>query len=191
MFWIVRRRPRRRKKTLDAATAAQVEEICVKVTRGYVVAANYNSPVQTVVSGAAAGVDEACELAEAAGLRCVRLAVSAPFHCALMEPAAKRLEAEFETVDFKDPVFPVYMNVDGRPLTDGASVAALLVKQAMSPVRWVKTLENMQADGIDTFIECGAGKTLSGLVKKTLKDVKILRVENVKTLQDTLEELGA
>ena len=173
------------------ATAAQVEEICVKVTRGYVVAANYNSPVQTVVSGAAAGVDEACELAEAAGLRCVRLAVSAPFHCALMEPAAKRLEAEFETVDFKDPVFPVYMNVDGRPLTDGASVAALLVKQAMSPVRWVKTLENMQADGIDTFIECGAGKTLSGLVKKTLKDVKILRVENVKTLQDTLEELGA
>jgi [acyl-carrier-protein] S-malonyltransferase len=83
------------------------------------------------------------------------------------------------------------MNVDGKPITGGASVAELLVKQAMSPVRWVATLENMQADGIDTFIECGAGKTLSGLVKKTLKGVNILRVENLKTLQDTLEALKA
>lgn len=171
------------------ATAEQVEEICDKVTRGYVVAANYNSPVQTVVSGSAAGVDEACELAESAGLRCVKLAVSAPFHCALMEPAAKRLEAEFQNVAFRDPEIPVFMNVDGQPITDGAGIAELLVRQAMSPVRWVKTLENMQADGIDTFIECGAGKTLSGLVKKTLKNVNILRVENQKTLQETLETL--
>ena len=81
------------------------------------------------------------------------------------------------------------MTVDGKPVTEGGAVPNLLVKQAMSPVQWVKTLENMQADGIDTFIECGAGKTLSGLVKKTLKGVKILRVENVKTLQNTLEEL--
>ena len=173
------------------ATAEQVEEICAKVTRGYVVAANYNSPVQTVVSGSAEGVDEACEMAEAAGLRCVRLAVSAPFHCALMEPAAKRLEEEFKNITFENPSIPVYMNVDGKPVTDGSDVAGLLVKQAMSPVRWVQTLENMQADGIDTFIECGAGKTLSGLVKKTLKDVKILRVENMKTLSETLEELKA
>ena len=171
------------------ATAEQVEQICAKVTRGYVVAANYNSPVQTVVSGSAAGVDEACKMAEAASLRCVRLAVSAPFHCALMEPAAKRLEIEFQTVNFLNPAVPVYMNVDGKPISDGKSVSGLLIKQAMSPVRWVQTLQNMQADGIDTFIECGAGKTLSGLVKKTLKDVKILRVENLKTLQETLEEL--
>ena len=173
------------------ATSAQVEEICGKVTKGYVVAANYNSPVQTVVSGTAAGVDEACRLAEADGLRCVKLAVSAPFHCALMEPAAKRLEEEFKSVLLQNPEIPVYMNVDGRPITDNSLIAALLVKQAMSPVRWVQMLENMQADGIDTFIECGAGKTLSGLVKKTLKGVKILRVENIKTLQNTLEELQA
>lgn len=173
------------------ATAEQVEEICGKVTRGYVVAANYNSPVQTVVSGSAAGVDEACELADAAGLRSVKLAVSAPFHCALMEPAAERLREEFNSVSFGNPSVPVYMNVDGKPVTDGAAVADLLVKQAMSPVRWVQTLQNMQADGVDTFIECGAGKTLSGLVKKTLKGVKILRVENLKTLQSTLEELKA
>ena len=173
------------------ATAEQAEEICSKVTRGYVVAANYNSPVQTVVSGSAEGVDEACELADAAGLRCVRLAVSAPFHCALMEPAARRLEEEFKKISFQNLGIPVYMNVDGKPITEGSAVAGLLVRQAMSPVRWVQTLENMQADGIDTFIECGAGKTLSGLVKKTLKDVKILRVENLKTLNDTLEELKA
>lgn len=171
------------------ASAEQVEEICGRVTGGYVAAANYNSPVQTVVSGTTAGVDEACALGDAAGLRCMKLAVSAPFHCALMEPAAKRLESEFRTLTFQNPAVPVYMNVDGRPITQGAAVAELLVKQAMQPVRWVQTLENMRAAGIDTFIECGAGKTLSGLVKKTLKGVTVLRVENLKTLQSTLEAL--
>lgn len=173
------------------ATAGQVEEICAKVTKGYVAVANYNSPVQTVVSGSAKGVDEASELADEAGFRCVKLAVSAPFHCALMEPAARRLEEEFKAIAFQNPVIPVYMNVDGKPIADGAAVSGLLVKQAMSPVRWVQTLENMRADGIDTFVECGAGKTLSGLVKKTLKGVKVLRVENLKTLQSTLEDLWA
>lgn len=170
-------------------TSDKVEEICAKVTKGYIVAANYNSPVQTVVSGSVDGVDEACELAESEGLRCVKLAVSAPFHCALMEPAARKLENEFKTISFNNPDVPVYMNVDGNPVTDGVVISDLLVKQAMSPVRWVQTLENMKADGIDTFIECGAGKTLSGLVKKTLNDVRILRVENISTLQDTLEVL--
>ncbi|MDO5390512.1 MAG: ACP S-malonyltransferase [Eubacteriales bacterium] len=171
------------------ATSEQVEDICSRVTKGYVVAANYNSPVQTVVSGSATGVDEACELAEKAELRCVKLAVSAPFHCALMEPAAIRLEEEFKTITFDDPSVPVYMNVDGNQYVKGDVIADLLVKQAMSPVRWVQTLENMKEAGVDTFIECGPGKTLSGLVKKTLKGVKVYRVENVKTLNDTLEAL--
>lgn len=168
------------------ASPEQVEGICAQVKEEYVVPANYNSPVQTVVSGTAAGVDEACKLAEAAGLRCVRLAVSAPFHCKLMEPAAQRLAEEFKTIELANPSIPVYMNVDGNPVTDGIAVPDLLVKQAMSPVCWLQTLENMRESGIDTFIECGAGKTLSGLVKKTLKDVTILRVENIKTLNDTL-----
>lgn len=170
-------------------TAEKVEDICDKVTKGYVVAANYNSPVQTVVSGNALGVDEACELAEAEGLRCMKLAVSAPFHCALMEPAAKKLEETFKTIKFNSPSVPVYMNVDGKPITDSALIPELLVKQATNPVCWVKTLQNMEADGIDTFIECGPGKTLSGFVKKTLKGIKILRVENLKTLNETLEAL--
>lgn len=171
------------------ASAEQVEEICAKVTEDYVVAANYNSPVQTVVSGSTAGVDNACALAESAGLRCVKLAVSAPFHCALMEPAARRLEREFASLSFRDPAVPVYMNVDGKPILHGAAVAELLVRQAMSPVRWVQTLEQMRADGIDTFVECGPGKTLSGLVKKTLKGVTILRVENQKTLEEACAAL--
>lgn len=173
------------------AKAEQVEAICAKVTRGYVTAANYNSPVQTVVSGSAAGVDEACELAEAEGLRCVKLAVSAPFHCALMEPAALRLKEEFKNISFSEPGIPVYMNVNGLSAAGAGDIPELLVRQAMSPVRWVETLQNMQADGVDTFIECGPGKTLSGLVKKTLKDVKIYRAENIKTLNDTLEGLKA
>lgn len=173
------------------AAPEQIEDICNKVTKGYVVAANYNSPVQTVVSGATAGVDEACMIAAELNLRCVKLAVSAPFHCALMEPAAKKLEKEFKRIHFQNPTIPVYMNVEGKPVVDGDILADLLVKQAISPVRWVQTLENMYADGIDTFVECGTGKTLSGLVRKTLKGVKVLRVENVKTLQKTLEELMA
>ena len=172
------------------AGADQVEEICRSVSSGYVTAANYNSPVQTVVSGSAAGVDEALKIAEQKGLRCVKLAVSAPFHCAMMEPAAMKLKEALSGISMSDPAFPVFMNVDGEPLKDGASAAQMLVRQAMSPVYWVRTLENMYQSGIDTFIECGAGKTLSGLVKKTIKGVTVLRAENRKTLDDTLEKLS-
>ena len=171
------------------ASPEQVEAICAKVTDDYVVAANYNSLVQTVVSGTAAGVDKAISIATEQGIRIVKLAVSAPFHCMLMEPAAMKLKALFAEKHFADCTIPVYMNVDGKPLTDAAKIPELLVKQAMSPVRWVQTLQNMQADGVDTFIECGPGKTLSGLVKKTLNGVNVYRVENQKTFNDTLEAL--
>ena len=171
------------------AAPSEVEEICIKVSSGYVTAANYNSPVQTVISGTADGVDEACRLGQDLGLRCQKLAVSAPFHCALMKPAADRLSRQLEAMTFGEPSVPVYMNVNGKILPGAKDAAGLLYRQAMSPVYWTRTLENMAADGIDTFIECGAGKTLSGLVKKTLKQVRVLRVENEKTLRKTLEEL--
>ena len=167
--------------------AAKVEEICSLVKDGYVVPANYNSPVQTVVSGSAAGVEEALRIAEQNGLKCIRLAVSAPFHCEMMKSAAMRLKEEFQTISFRNALMPVYMNVNASPAMEGGVFADLLVRQAMSPVLWVQTLESMQKDGIDTFIECGAGKTLSGLVKKTLKGVRVSRIENTKTLQDTLK----
>ncbi|MBQ3157480.1 MAG: ACP S-malonyltransferase [Clostridia bacterium] len=175
---------------LVGGSPEKIEEICAKVNAGYVVAANYNSPVQTVISGTAEGVDEAIALAGEEGIRAVKLAVSAPFHCELMKPAAMKLAELFKTGSFAEPTLPVYMNVNAQPLQGAAQIADLLVQQAMSPVRWVQTLQNMQAAGVDTFIECGPGKTLSGLVKKTLKGVKILRVENQKTLEETLAALA-
>jgi len=167
-----------------------VEAVCAAVTDGYVVAANYNSPAQTVISGESAAVEQAIALARDQRIRGKKLAVSAPFHCALMEPAAKRLEALFESRTFDVPNIPVYMNVDAAANTDAAAISGLLVRQAMSPVRWMQTLLNMQSDGFDTFIECGPGHTLSGLARKTLQDVTILRVGDAQTLRETLEALG-
>ena len=153
--------------------------------------ANYNSLIQTVVSGTVAGVDKACEIAETLGIRCQKLEVSAPFHCKLMEPAAMMLKKTLADIILGQPEIPVYMNVNGRPVEDPGKIPELLVQQAMSPVLWVQTLQKMQKDGIDIFIECGPGRTLAGLVRKTLKDVTILRVENCKTLENTLEALKA
>jgi [acyl-carrier-protein] S-malonyltransferase len=167
----------------------KVEDLCAHVRDEYVIAANYNSPVQTVVSGTAEGVERTVTLAEAEGILCMRLAVSAPFHCALMEPAANSLENYFKTVSFATPGIPVYGNVDGKPFQNMEEIPKLLVRQAMSPVQWVKTIENMFNDGIDTFVECGPGRTLSGLVKKVLKGVTICRVENRKTLEQTMQLL--
>lgn len=167
----------------------QVEAVCAAVTEGYVVAANYNCPTQTVISGEAAAVDAAIALAREQRIRGKKLAVSAPFHCALMEPAARKLEARFAGQAFTAPSMPVYMNVDGQPIREAAEIPQLLVKQAMSPVRWVQTLQNMRADGFDTFIECGPGRTLSGLAAKTLEDATILRVGDAETLRETLAAL--
>ena len=167
-----------------------VEAVCAAVMEGYVVAANYNCPTQTVISGEAAAVEQAIALAREQRIRGKLLAVSAPFHCALMEPAAKKLEALFREKTFAAPSIPVYMNVDGAVNLDAAAIPGLLVRQAMSPVRWVQTLRNMQADGFDTFIECGPGRTLSGLAAKTLEGVTILRVGDRATLEETLEKLA-
>ena len=168
----------------------QVEAVCAAVTDGYVVAANYNCPTQTVISGESAAVDQAIALARESRIKGKKLAVSAPFHCALMEPAARRLEALFADRHFDAPAFPVYMNVDAAANLDPDRIPGLLVEQAMRPVRWMQTLLNMQADGFDTFIECGPGKTLSGLAAKTLKGATILRAGDAQTLADTLSALG-
>ncbi len=167
-----------------------VEAICAQVTDGYVVAANYNSPAQTVISGEAAAVDQAVALAARQRIRAMKLPVSAPFHCALMRPAADRLAALFAEKRFAAPSMPVYMNVDAAPNRDAGQIPELLVRQAMSPVRWAQTMRRMQADGIDTFIECGPGKTLTGLARKTLQGATLLRVDDAASLAETLGALG-
>ena len=175
---------------LNGKNSIQAAEICGLVQSGYVIPSNYNSPVQTVISGESSAVDEAVRLAEGRGIICMRLAVSAPFHCELMKPAAEKLAELFKNKTFEDPAIPVYMNVDGKANEDGSRLAELLVRQAISPVQWVKTLQNMQEAGIDTFIECGPGRTLSGLAKKTLTGVNIYRVENLETLNSTLDAVN-
>ena len=106
-----------------------------------------------------------------------------------MEPAARKLETLFAKKRFDAPSIPVYMNVDASPNIEADRIADLLVRQAMSPVRWTQTLQAMRADGFDTFIECGPGKTLSGLASRTLEGVTILRVGDAQTLEETLEAL--
>ena len=167
-----------------------VEAVCAAVRSGYVVAANYNCPTQTVVSGEAAAVDEAVALAAERRIRAKKLPVSAPFHCALMKPAADRLAELFAEKRFAAPAIPVYMNVDAEPNADPARIPDLLVRQAMSPVRWAQTLRRMQDDGFDTFIECGPGRTLTGLARKTLEGVTLLRAGDAESLRETLAALG-
>lgn len=164
--------------------------LCEMVTEYYVVPANYNSLTQIVVSGTTAGVKEVVKLAASKGIKSVILSVSAPFHCKMMKPAADELLKRLERVSVSGAKVPVYMNYTGEVLKEPSYVKELLVKQAYYPVQWVKTLQEMQKAGIDTYIECGPGKTLSGLVKKTLSQVTVLRVENRKTLRDTLYRLG-
>lgn len=167
-----------------------VAELCDSI-QGYVVPANYNSPVQTVVSGEREAVDQVVALAEEKGLRALKLAVSCPFHCDLMRPAAEKIKTEFQNMDFSNPTLPVYMNVDASVLTSGENAKELMYRQAMSAVLWKQTLLKMRDDGADIFIECGPGKTLYNLARKTLpkNEVTILRVSDLETLNKTISTL--
>jgi len=166
-----------------------VEELCKTATDAYVIPANYNSPLQTVISGSVKGVNDVVAEAEKRGLTVHTLAVSAPFHCELMKPAAEKIKKEFGKISFHDPCLPIYPNVTGEMVTEGGLIPDLLYKQAMSAVRWQQTLVNMKNNGIDTFIECGPGKTLWGLARHTLTDATVLRVASVGTLMKTLKIL--
>lgn len=172
---------------LMGADGESAGAICAKVTAGYVVPANFNSPVQTVISGSAAGVNEAVRIAEGEGLMTVRLAVSVPSHCELMEPAARRIKSEMESITFNRPNVPVYCNLTGDIIGADGDIAQLLVRQVMSPVQWIKTLQNMYAAGVQNYIECGTGKTLWGLTRRTLKGVAAMRAVDLNTLKKVLE----
>ena len=139
-----------------------LEEACREASAlGTVQICNYNCPGQLVIGGERAAVDRAGELAKALGAkRCMPLKVSGPFHTRLMKPAGDALAKHFETVTFREMAFPVYFNCVGRPLEAGEMVPALLERQVQSPVYWEDTLRRMAADGIDTAVEIGPGKTL-------------------------------
>ncbi len=171
-------------------TPQQVEDICSRHEGIYPV--NYNCSSQVVVAGKAGGFDDfASEVKEHKG-RVMPLAVSGGFHSPYMDDAAVAFGEEVQKYDFAEPNIPVYANYTGKPYTGGGAVVAdMLHKQLSNPVQWETTIQNMVADGVDLFIEVGAGKTLSGLVKKIAPEIMALQVENKETLEQTLAALKA
>ena len=125
------------------------------------------------------------EKAGQAGGRCVRLAVSGAFHSPFMEEACGKLQKWLSHAELCKPEIPLYANVDARPYTKERA-ADLIARQVVSPVQWQKTIEQMTADGFDTFIEVGAGKTLSGLVKKIDRGARVFHVEDLQSLEETV-----
>jgi [acyl-carrier-protein] S-malonyltransferase len=152
---------------------AVVEDICNSITDEVVVAANYNSPGQLVISGSKAGIALATERLTAAGARrVVQLPVGGAFHSPLMQPAQDELAKAIEATAFSTPICPVYQNVSAQPFTDPEAIRANLVAQLTAPVRWTQSVERMIADGVTEFIEVGgSGAVLRGLIRKINKEV--------------------
>jgi [acyl-carrier-protein] S-malonyltransferase len=171
---------------------AAVEQACRETADGEVVApANVNAPGQVVIAGHAAAVRRAGERCKAAGARrVVELAVSAPFHCRLMQPAQDRLEADLRTLELRDPQVPLVNNVDARPVTSAGDCREGLVRQVSGSVLWQPSVERMAADGVTTFVEVGPGKVLGGLVRKCARGARVLNVESPESLDATVAALA-
>lgn len=169
---------------LDSET---IEKICEE-TEGIVSIANYNCPGQIVITGEEAAVKAAAEKLSAAGAkRCVPLKVSGPFHSQMLSGAGEKLGKVLEDVTIGDIRVPYIANVTADYVADKGAVKELLTKQVSSSVRWQQTIERMLADGVDTFIEIGPGKTLSGFMRKINKDVKTINIEKLEDLQKLAE----
>ena len=173
-----------------AMDADKIAEICEN-TPGKVQIANYNCPGQIVISGEAEAVKAAsAALAEAGAKRVIPLNVSGPFHSQMLVPAGEKLYDFLQGVDVAEGFAPYYCNADAEEITDAAKVKELLKRQVYSSVRGQQTIENMIADGVDTFIEVGPGKTLTGFMKKINREVKSINIATVDDLAK-LEELNA
>lgn len=160
----------------------KVEELCAQFDKVWPV--NYNCPGQLVAAGEPGQLAAFQAKVKEAGGRTAPLAVSGGFHSPLMEGAAGQLESALADMELREPAVPVYANATAQPY--GGDMRALLVRQVKSPVRWQETLEALAARGVDTFYECGPGKTLCGLVKKTLKGVTAYQVQDAETLRAAL-----
>ncbi len=151
----------------------KVEEVCASITDDVVVAANYNCPGQVVISGTVSGIEKACEkMKEAGAKRALRLQVGGAFHSPLMQPAADELGKAILATEFRQPTCPIYQNVDARPHTDPQEIKQNLLSQLTSPVRWTRSVQNMIADGADSFREFGPGDVLKGLIRKINSEVE-------------------
>ncbi len=173
---------------------SKVEEVCEKVSNGFVKAVNYNCPGQVVVSGEKEAVLQAMEYAKELGAkRAIELKTSGPFHTEKLKEASDELRKELEKIKFDNSKIPVIKNLDGTPYKHSDDMVEILSNHVINPVRFRKSIETMLSLGIDTFVEIGPGKTLSGFVKKVCKEkeveANVFNIENVESLQNALETL--
>ncbi len=174
-------------KETDGAMAAviglsahTIDEVLSGITKGCVVRANQNSPVQTVISGDTASVDAACDALKNAGAkRCKHLAVSGAFHSPLMQHAADEFAKEIEQVEFRRPEIPVIPNTTATPVSEPDQIKFALIHQITSPVRWVETVQTMSAQGVGRCMEAGPGTVLKGLIRKTDDSLEVVSVHTV------------
>lgn len=152
--------------------------------------ANSNSPNQVVIAGNTEAVDRAIELLKGVAKRVIKLNVSAPFHCALMKPAQEKLAGHLERLTFHEPRVPVVTNVDAKITTAPGELRDALLRQVSAPVRWLESMQLLIDEGVESFVEIGPGKVLSGLMRQTNRDVKCLNVEDAASLEATLAALA-
>jgi len=178
--------------SLDPALVIEACQEAAAETGLTVQAANLNSPGQTVISGALAAVEKASALCKAKGARrAVMLPVSAPFHCALMQPAQEEVARVLAALTLADPGIPVAANVTGGLVTTAAAASDALTRQVTGAVRWVDCVQSLKTAGADLFIEVGPGKVLCGLLKQIDPTLKTLNVEDAASLEKTLAEMAA
>ena len=171
-----------------ALDASAIEEVTGAMEGVWI--ANYNCPGQIVISGEKAAVEEACEKLKAAGAkRAVMLNVSGPFHSGMLADAGEKLGEVLSQVELHEPQIPYVANVTAQYVKNAAEVKELLTRQVSSSVRWQQSVEAMIADGVDTFIEIGPGKTLAGFMRKISRDVKTLKVEKLEDISKVAEAL--
>lgn len=171
---------------------ALVRSTCAEAAEGQVCsAANINSPNQVVIAGDTAAIDRAIALLKQRGAkRAMKLNVSAPFHCALMNPARDRLAVDLGRIQFEDLTTPLVTNVDAKAVNSGAEAREALVRQVSQPVRWLEAVEVLINEGVQTFIEIGPGKVLNGLVRQIDRDLRCVNIEDDASLRATGEVLG-
>jgi [acyl-carrier-protein] S-malonyltransferase len=169
----------------------EVRSICEEAAEGEIVSlANINAPGQIVIAGTKAGIDRAINVAKARGVRrAVVLPVSAPFHCALMKPAEERLKPLLDEAPFKDLWMSLVSNVDASPIGTSTAVRNALVRQVVSPVRWVESVQKMVGMGVRRFVEIGPGAVLTGLIKRIDPSVELINVSDVPSIEKFLESM--
>jgi [acyl-carrier-protein] S-malonyltransferase len=174
------------------ADLKEIERACAQAEQGQICApANINSGSQVVIAGSAEAVDRASELLRSGGAkRVVKLNVSAPFHSALMMPAQERLASDLDGIEFDDLAVPLVTNVDAAIISQGAAARDALVRQVSSPVRWLESMELLIKEGVDTFVEVGPGKVLTGLMRQISREVKCFNVEDAASLKSAAANLG-